>query len=390
VKILHISDVYFPRVNGVSTSIYTFRRELRRLGHEVELIAPDYGQTTPDEQAIRRIPSRRVILDPEDRMMRLGALRRLEPDLAARPPDLVHVHTPFVAHHVGRRLAQRLNVPCVETYHTFFEEYLGHYLPILPNRITRWIARHFARHQGNGVDALIVPSSPMAEILEEYGVDTPLVVLPTGIELERFASCDGTAFRQRYGIPLDRPMLTFIGRLAFEKNVDFIIHALTRIRHQRPDVLLVIVGEGPAERHIRQLVTRLGLEDNVAFLGYLDRETTLKDCYCAADAFVFASRTETQGLVLLEAMALGLPIVSTAVMGTMDILSPERGALIAEESLDDFAQKVLRVLGDEALRLRLRTEARQEIQRWSASRTAEQLAELYRELLGRQATRDAA
>ncbi|HUM92717.1 MAG TPA: glycosyltransferase [Candidatus Competibacter sp.] len=140
-KILMLSDVYFPRVNGVSTSIQTFRRELQGLGHEVWLVAPEYGQPVVHEQGIERVISRQVLFDPEDRMMRPRLLAQQLAMLRSCKFDLIHVQTPFVAHYAGLRLARRLGVPCVETYHTFFEEYLFHYLPFLPKGVWRVVAR---------------------------------------------------------------------------------------------------------------------------------------------------------------------------------------------------------------------------------------------------------
>ena len=130
-KILFISDVYFPRINGVSTSISTFVGQFRELGHEVTLIAPEYGIKTKDEAWIKRIPARNIYFDPEDKLMKYGQALDLLGELRREGYDLVHVHTPFVAHYLGRKLAHLLDVPCVETYHTFFEDYLHHYLPFL-------------------------------------------------------------------------------------------------------------------------------------------------------------------------------------------------------------------------------------------------------------------
>jgi len=157
-KILMLSDVYFPRVNGVSTSIQTFRRELQELGHEVWLVAPEYGQPMVHEQGIERVISRQVLFDPEDRMMRPRLLAQQLAMLRSCKFDLIHVQTPFVAHYAGLRLARRLGVPCVETYHTFFEEYLFHYLPFLPKGVWRVVARQFSRRQCNQLDGLVVPS----------------------------------------------------------------------------------------------------------------------------------------------------------------------------------------------------------------------------------------
>jgi len=124
-KILMLSDVYFPRVNGVSTSIQTFRRELQELGHEIWLVAPEYGQPTADERGIERVRSSQVLFDPEDRMMHPRVLARQLAILQTGNFDLVHVQTPFVAHYAGLRLARRMGVPCVETYHSTIKDFLG-------------------------------------------------------------------------------------------------------------------------------------------------------------------------------------------------------------------------------------------------------------------------
>ena len=165
-NILMISDVYFPRVNGVSTSIETFRNELLRKNAGVTVIAPAYGEDERRE-GIVRIPSRGVMFDPEDRMMAYGAIMAQADLLRKQNFDLVHIQTPFVAHYAGIALAKELNLPTVVTYHTFFEEYLFHYIPFLPAEWMRGLARRFSRKQCNDVDAVVVPSSAMARTLED-------------------------------------------------------------------------------------------------------------------------------------------------------------------------------------------------------------------------------
>ncbi|HZP91503.1 MAG TPA: glycosyltransferase [Burkholderiales bacterium] len=384
-RILMISDVYFPRVNGVSTSIQTFRREFEALGHCTTLIAPVYPAPYRDEPGIIRVPSRYVPLDPEDRMMKRGEIRRLLPRLREERYDLVHVQTPFVAHYLGVEIARELGVPCLETYHTFFEEYLFHYVPFLPARFLRAMARRFSRAQSGQVDALIVPSGAMRDRLAQYGVATPMHVVPTGIPLADFSGGDGWAFRRRYGIPAQRPMLLFVGRMAFEKNIEFLLGALERALHSLPELLLVIAGEGPALGALRRLVNRRSLDEHVLFVGYLDRRHALLDCYRAADAFVFASRTETQGLVLLEAMALGLPVISTAVMGTRDILGPRRGALVPEDDEASFAAAIVGFARDAALRAKLAEEAKDYALEWRSDALARRLVDLYQGIAARHA-----
>lgn len=384
-----LSDVYFPRVNGVSTSIQTFRGELQRLGHEIWLVAPDYGQQTTDEHQIRRAPSRQVLFDPEDRMMRYQPLSRHLAELRTHQFDIVHIQTPFVAHYAGVRLARQWAVPCIETYHTFFEEYLFHYLPFLPKGAWRAVARLLSRRQCNQLDGLVAPSQAMREALIQYGVQTPIRVIPTGMPLESFQEGDGAAFRSRHNIAIGQPTLVFVGRVAFEKNIEFLLHVARELQQTtHPDLVLIIAGEGPAEMPLRRLGTELGLAANLRFVRYLARGIELSSCYQAGDAFVFASRTETQGLVLLEAMSLGVPVVSTAVMGTRDILVAEQGALIAEENVAGFAAQVRRVLDDKALRQRLSAEGRIYARQWAAEIPTQALLAFYDDLqAGRAADR---
>jgi len=381
-KILMLSDVYFPRVNGVSTSIQTFRRELAALGHEADLIAPAYPPgTAGDDGGCVRVPSRGVALDPEDRMMRLRAVLALLPQLAQKRYDLIHIQTPFVAHHAGIRLADALGVPRLETYHTFFEEYLFHYVPILPRSWLRALSRRISRRQCNRMDALIVPSSAMRDRLADYGVHVPMHLVPTGVAPADFSAGDGAAFRSEHGIAPDRPMLLYVGRVAHEKNIPFLIRAFERARSEIPSLMLTIAGEGPALASLKKVVAARNLRSHTLFVGYLDRRGALLDCYRSATAFVFASRTETQGLVLLEAMALGVPVISTAVMGTRDVVGPRRGALVPDDNEADFARAILTLMRDAQLRARLAQEGRAYASEWSAAALARRLADVYQETI---------
>lgn len=380
-RILFITDVFFPRVNGVSTSLQTFWRELEAMGHEVTIIAPEYGQQARRAPSLIRIPARVVMFDPEDRMMHRRRILDLGGELRRQDFDLIHIQTPFVAHYAGVSLAQRLNIPRIETYHTFFEEYLFHYVPFLPKPLLRFAARRFSRAQCNEVDAVVVPSTAMRDVLAAYGVTSHMEVLPTGIQLEQFAGGDGERFRTLHDIPPTRPLLLHVGRVAFEKNIGFLLRMVKQVRMTVADVLFVIAGEGPALPSLRREAQVLGLVDNVLFVGNMDRETTLLDCYRAADVKVFASRTETQGLVLLEAMALGVPVVSTAIMGTKDVLQPGCGAEVVAEDEREFAAAVVRVLGDSALAARLSDAGKDYVKSWAAPVMARRMVDLYQNVV---------
>jgi len=261
-RVLMLSDVFFPRVNGVSTSIQTFRHDLAARGCETWLIAPEYPKRWQDDERVLRQPSRYLAFDPEDRMMKSGATLDACMTLAGKV-DVLHVQTPFVAHHIGIKAARALQVPVVETYHTFFEEYLHHYLPLLPAGIARAIARTFSRRQCNGVDAVIAPSQQLADVLRRYGVTRPIETIPTGLNLDEFAGGDGDAFRARYGIALGRPVMLLVGRVAHEKNIGFLLEVLAEVARSVPKVLFVIAGEGPALPALKRAAAEARLDRHV-------------------------------------------------------------------------------------------------------------------------------
>ncbi|MCK7593731.1 glycosyltransferase [Pseudomarimonas salicorniae] len=389
-RLLMLSDVYFPRVNGVSTSIRTFADWLVRRGHEVALVAPDYGpgsgQEVVDAAAgfrIIRVPARVIPFDPEDRFMRRRPVDRLVAELGTEGWDAVHCHTPFRAHRLAVGLRRRHRLRVVESYHTYFEEYVAHYLPLAPAGLLRWFARYASRRLCAEVDHLIVPSRQMVSVLRRYGIDMPHSVLPTGIELSEFRSGDGAAFRARHGIPADAPVMVTVSRLAVEKNIGFLLEVARRVRERFPDLRFLIAGEGPDGPRLRRRASELGLDGCVHFFGNLERRTSLLDAYRAGDAFVFASPTETQGLVLIEAMALGVPIVSTAVMGTATVLEGAGSALVAEANVDDFSAKLATLLADPALRGRLSAAGAADAERWGSDRLMGEAEALYRELVAR-------
>jgi 1,2-diacylglycerol 3-alpha-glucosyltransferase len=380
-RVLMISDVFFPRVNGVSTSIQTFRHDLAARGCETWLVAPEYPARWQDDARVLRQPSRYLAFDPEDRMMKSGATLAACMRHAGNV-DVLHVQTPFVAHWIGIKAARELRVPVVETYHTFFEEYLHHYLPLLPASIARAIARTFSRRQCNAVDAVVAPSQQLAEVLRSYGITRPIETIPTGLNLDEFADGDGAAFRARHGIALDRPVMLLVGRVAHEKNIGFLLEVLAEVVRSVPTALFVIAGEGPALPALKRAAAEAGLNAHVLLVGYLDRRGPLLDCYRAADVFVFASRTETQGLVLLESLALGVPVVSTAVLGTKEVLANAAGALVVREDVAEFAAAVTRVLTEPALRAKLASAGREFVeQQWSSREMARRLLGLYEELV---------
>ena len=384
-RILMISDVYHPRVNGVSTSIATFRRFLEAAGHEITLIVPQYPGNTSDDPNVLRVPGYYLPGDPEDRLLLSGGILKHKDYLARLNLDLIHIHTPFAAHRAGVRLARALGLPVVETYHTYFEAYFHHYIPFLPQLLLERAARWLTRRQAQTVDRLIVPSSALHKVMRDYGVETTVDILPTGLDLHEFSAGDRGRFCRRYGLDAERPMLVYIGRVAFEKNIDLLLRVVARLRVRFPNILLIVAGEGPAQVHLKRLSVYLGIETNVHFVGYQKRGPDLWDCYAAGKAFVFASTTETQGLVLLEAMALGVPVVGVPALGAGDVLVEGEGALTAPAEIRPFAAAVERLLLNASLHAELSARGRIYAQRWSNTVICERLITLYNTVIAQHA-----
>lgn len=380
---LLVSDVYFPRINGVSRSIQILRQELHNQGHKTTMVAPDYDglQTViyDTKENILRIPSAKIPFDPEDRLMKSRYLKKAIEYLREenREFDIIHVHTPFQAHKYGIKWARQLNIPLVETYHTYFEEYFHCYIPFLPRFFLSWLARKITRFQCKNIDQLIVPSSPIKQVIKSYGINTPATIIPTGLNNDDFFTGNGDTFKKYYEIEPARPILMYVGRVAHEKNIGFLLHVAKELATKCPEILLVIAGEGPATTSLVHRASELKITGNVKFVGYLSRKKMLRHCYSAADVFVFASRTETQGLVLLEAMAQGIPVVSTAKLGTKDILVDNKGCLIAEELTDDFSRKISAIISDPELHKRLTVSAKLHAAEYSANNMAEEVVNLY-------------
>jgi 1,2-diacylglycerol 3-alpha-glucosyltransferase len=379
---LIVSDVYFPRINGVSTSIRSFREDLARQGVASTLVAPDYGneEGSGTQGQVLRVASRPVPFDPEDRIMRWSALRRALASVPGDHCDLVHIQTPFLAHYAGLKHARARGVPVVATCHTYFEDYLHHYLPLLPGFAGAWLARTVMTRQLNAVDAVVSPSEPVRKRLLEYGVTRPIHVIPTGMTEDRFVPGSPQRFREQFGFPREQRIVLNVGRVAHEKNLGFLLRMFVEVARRDARAVLVIAGEGPARQGLQAEADKLGIGLRTRFIGNLDRERTLNDCYAAADVFVFASRTETQGLVLLEAMAQSRPVVSTACLGTRSVLTSGSGACVVEEMEGDFAAAVCAVLKDEARARLMGEKGRAWAGQWSSASLAARMAQLYLEL----------
>ncbi|HEY4000282.1 MAG TPA: glycosyltransferase [Candidatus Xenobia bacterium] len=329
------TECYRPITNGVVVSVETFRRELQAQGHEVWLFTPDYEAYSDP----RIIPLRSIGLPART------AYRAATPFMRRQPPptlDVIHAHSPFSTGLLARSWARRYGAPLVFTYHTRLEDY-AHYLPVpltWGRRAMVWASRSYC----NITDMVLTPTAEIQRLLQGYGVIRPIEVLPTAIALPGLEGVDRSWLRRRLGWD-DRRVLLTVGRLAPEKNVSFLVDTFAHIWRAHPETALVVVGDGPDKTRLEEQARRLGLSDAIKFTGMVDRQEITR-YYAGADLFVFASVTETQGLVVGEALQAGTPVVAVGVGGVLDALRGCPGSLLCAPHVEDLASRVNRLLAE--------------------------------------------
>ncbi len=381
-KIALVTDTYFPRINGVAASTQIFAEEFAKLGHEVHIYAPEFPNSVDESDHYRvfRFPSMYLFFDPEDRLGLPSRDKKLVQQFIDEKYDIVHTQTPFTIGGPAVKWARESGAKVVHTYHTLFAAYTEHYLWFLPKAVGIWYAKSTSRKYCNSCDLLITPSTEMEKALLSYNVTKPIQVIPTGIRLQRFEGRDRERFRNLKGYKPTDKLLLFMGRVAEEKNIDFLIKVVHRLRPEIPDIRFLIAGEGAAKKRLEKMVDDLQMQDIVHFAGYLSKEDW-RDCYAGSDLFVFASITETQGLVVTEAMAAGTPVVAVGEMGIKDVMASSKGGLVTKLNEDEFTDAVRRMLTDKKLYDEKKSETLTEADKWSSTSMAKRMIEAYEKLL---------
>ncbi len=378
-NILMMTNTFTPHVGGVARSVQSFTDAFRQRGHKVLVVAPTFEGCPADEPGVIRFPAWQHFRQ-SDFSVPMPVPGRLCLALRDFAPDLVHSHHPFLLGATALRLAAMRGLPVVFTHHTMYERYT-HYLPLDSERLQRF-AVELAAGYCNLCDTVVAPSATVADHLRRRGVKVPLRVIPTGVDLRQFENADGQAFRSRLSIPADALLLGYLGRLSPEKNLRFLTSAVVRFLQRRPQARFLLAGEGPDRQTVLDAFAAAGLSNRLYPVGVLDR-SALADAYRAMDVFVFASQSETQGMVLAEAMAAGTPVVAVDAPGVRDIVRDgENGRLLPEEDAAAFVDALdwLVDLPAEA-RQRLEQGIAQTARQFSMNRSAEAMLELYDELI---------
>lgn len=351
-KICMMTNTYLPHVGGVARSVHTFAEDYRKGGHETLVIAPTFPGTEdldPEtERDVVRVPAVQRF-NGSDFSVRLPLIGLLNSRLLQLEVDIVHSHHPFLLGDTALRFAADKQAPVIFTHHTLYEEYL-HYVPFKGTPMRHFVIE-LSTHYANLCDAVVAPSESIAHLIRKRGVEAPVTVIPTGVDLDSFASGRRDRFRAAHGIRPDQLVVGTVGRLAEEKNLRYLCRAVGHFLEQAPEALFVAVGSGPLDQEMQAIFARMGVGDRILLPGKMTGPD-LWDAYRAMDLFAFSSFSETQGLVLAEAMAARLPVVALEASGVREVVRDAvNGFLLpAKAGEEDFARKLIELRGDSDLR----------------------------------------
>jgi 1,2-diacylglycerol 3-alpha-glucosyltransferase len=378
VRIAVFTDTYLPAIDGVVNSILNTKRGLEERGHKVLIVAPlDGSSATPPPDTVysrarelKMMPGYRLAFFPTRWELRV---------LEEYDPDVVHAHGFAFMGLKGMWASRELYRPMILTFHTMIMDAIPYYTPftrrsrVLTGLLSRYL-RQFLHRSG----AVVTPTQA---VLDELLLLAPAMrrtaVIPNGVDLERFrVDLDGTAVRDRHGLE-DAELLLHVGRVAPEKDIAFLLRSFPGLQRRRPGIKLLFVGTGPELERSRRFVRRHGLEEDVLFTGFVPDEE-LPAYYAASDVMTIASQFETQGMVALEAMACGKPVVAVNYRAFPEYIEDGRnGYLFPPGDVPGFHMSVLTALdrGDE-----IQKEARETARRFSWAQCTDKLLDLYEEM----------
>ncbi|MFP4453279.1 MAG: glycosyltransferase, partial [Desulfobacterales bacterium] len=377
-RVVMFTNNYLPFIGGVPISIERLRNGLCSQGDQVLVVAPSYRGKKKQEEQVVRVPSVLSMGKKGEFRITNIFLPRIYKQVKKFKPDIIHLHHPFWMGSLGLFIARRLNVPTVYTYHTRLEEY-AHFVP-LPGILFRNLISHaMVKRFANKCDGIILPTYSTQEYLRIIGVTTPAFVQPTGIEYESFRQVSDKEVRQlKESLDIgDERVFVSVSRLSNEKNIDFMIDAINNLRKQTEvKFRFLMIGQGHQRDRLQQRIESLGLEENFILVGGVPPEDMPK-WYHLGDVFLFASKSETQGMVILEAMAAGLPVVAVRSSGIDDVVRNGFNGFKTPEKQDQWCKKARQLLEDESLRKKMSENALKFAGDYSVERFTEEVRQIY-------------
>ena len=363
------ANAYLPVINGVVRSIMLYRQGLLNDCHFVGVFVPDARNYEDDQPFIFRYPA-----IPLPTQLNYSFPVVTAPHITWMVPrlklDIVHAHHPIIVGVEARRFSEELDIPLVFTFHTMYHEYT-HYFLGMDNEIVKQIVRRVVRDYANRADYIIAPSPAVVDMLPSYGIDKPVEILPTPVDLDQFKSREKPPLSDP-----DRIRLIYVGRVAKEKNLDFLLRVFRRVAEQDDRIELMVVGGGPSLGDLKKLAEQLGVAHRIEFTDMVPF-TQVVDELNQADLFVFSSVTETQGLVVLEAMAAGLPLVLVESKALLHFVNPGKDCVVVMEDEAEMAAAILALVHDPDRLRAMGRAARQNAEKYSIPALTSRLVDVY-------------
>lgn len=377
-NIAMFTNTYIPHVGGVARSVKTLEDACRKHGHQVLVVAAEFDGAEPSRDVLR-VPAIQNF-NGSDFSVRLPFATQIRDRIQAFKPDLIHSHHPFLLGDTALRTAWIEQIPVLFTHHTLYEHFT-HYVPLDSPALKR-VAIQLATEYGNLCDLVIAPSASIAGLLRERGVISPIHTIPTGIDTGFFASGSGSRFRRKWNIPAGSKIIGHVGRLAHEKNLRLLAQSVAACLAGDPDTEFLVVGCGGALDEMLSILNGAASPSQTHAVG-IQTGTDLADAYAAMDCFVFASQCETQGLVVAEAMAAGLPVVALDGPGVREILSDGRNGrlLPANATAPQFSKAIRDLLHDPLTSQRCSLQAQEDASLYSTSRCTAEVMRCYENLI---------
>ncbi len=368
-----MTNTYLPLLGGLERSIESFTKEYRKRGHRVVIVAPEYENSPKKEWDVIRVPALQNFYGSKF-SVKLPMDGLFSEPLGDFKPDIIHAHHPFLMGDTALRFAYERKVPLVFTHHSLYEENVG------DSETVKRFVLELATGYANCCDHVIAPSESVAEMIRARGVKTQIMVIPTGLHLNQYK---GTAenFRQESKIPKDAFVVGYVGRLAPEKNLPFLARAAASFLKKEKEAYFLVVGSGPSEETLINHFKEQKLENQLRLTGDMKGQKLI-EAFQAIDVFAFSSHSETQGMVLNEAMAAGTPVVGLDAPGVRDIVRDKiNGRLVLRENEQEFAEALSWIRRQSpAVRRKLIAEAKKTAKRFSMQRCANKALGLYESL----------
>lgn len=380
-RIAFFTNTYLPNNYGSVTSIETFRRGLKELGHEVFVFAPDFKDYQDEKgDKIFRYPSvmwKYKIQYP----LPISVSPKISKIFKDLNFDIVHSHQPFSIGKDGLRQAKANKIPIVFTYHCRYEDYV-HYIPVVPSKLLKDFVKKQATIFANKCNQVIAPTKTIKELITSRGIKKPIAVLPTGIDLEKFSSGKRNEIRKKFNIKRNELLLLSVGRIETEKNVNLLFNSALKMLKKYPHLKLMIVGKGSEKINLVRQTKSENLKERVFFTGLISKNK-IQDYYSAGDIFLQSSTSETQGLVVNEAMAANVPVVAVSATGAKDIIKHGKTGFLTKNNQKDFSKFLEKLIKNDKKRLTLAKNAQEDAQEYDYLKNTRELVDIYQSLIER-------